>query len=56
MDEPTYTVTSGYDGRVIATGLTRQQRDDLIDRICRRMDDHSQPPRWKQERKDNDSS
>jgi hypothetical protein len=47
--DDTYEVISGYDSRIIATGLTEQERDDLIDRICARMDDYDGVPKWRRE-------
>jgi hypothetical protein len=44
----TYMVLSGYDGRVIASGLTEKQLDALMAKF---VGANCPPPRWKRESK-----
>lgn len=44
MDEKKYMVLSGYDGRVIAKGLTEKQLDSLMAKF---VGADCPPPRWK---------
>lgn len=44
----TYMVTSGYDGRMIATGLTKAELDALMEKF---IGADCAPPRWMREPK-----
>lgn len=44
----TYMVTSGYDGRVIAQGLSRAELDALMEKF---VGADCAPPRWRRESK-----